>query len=154
VSSFKRLLEQSKALEDEIVITRSTVNDASIKNSNAQSDLQTDLMAMSLACSGIGDNDLLDMSVPKTRLRLNLNSSGTNMPAVGDMLLFFRSKDDKFLAYGFSRVELDQRTIQDLNMSLKEEEEANIQVLVGRVERIRSTSQSCSIFADIVSVYD
>jgi len=126
VGNFKKILEQSKALEDEIMITRSAVNEGTIKNSNAQSDLHTDMMAMSLACSGIDDNDLLDMTIAKSRLKLNLNKTGTNLPAVGDYLIFSRSKDDKFLAFGFNRVELDQRTIQDLGISLDEDEDTQI----------------------------
>lgn len=108
MSSFKKLLEQSKALEDEIIVTRSACNEAAFSNMNANSsDLQTDLMAMSLACSGLGEDDLLGASLVRNRIRLNLNRTGSNLPAVGDYLLFCRSKDDKFLAFGFSRVELD-----------------------------------------------
>ena len=53
ISSFKKLLEQSKVLEDEIILTRSQVND--IHLSNAQVDIQTDVLAMSVACNELGD---------------------------------------------------------------------------------------------------
>ena len=73
VSNFKKLLEQSKALEEEVNIARSSVNEAAIHNSNAQSDLQNDMMAMSLACSGLGEDELLELKSPIGRVKLNLN---------------------------------------------------------------------------------
>ena len=75
VSNFKRLLEQSKALEDEVMTSRVHGNVGAIKNSNAQSDLQTDIMAMSLACSALADEELLGLKVADgvKRLKLNLN---------------------------------------------------------------------------------
>ena len=91
VSSFKRLLEQSKVLEDEIVVSRSGYNHALIPSKNAYSDSQNDLMAMSLACSGIEDDELLDATIVKKRIKLNLNTNGSNLPGIGDFLLFFKS---------------------------------------------------------------
>jgi len=41
------------------------------------------------------------------RFKLNLNKNGTNLPSVGEYLLFVRGRDNKFQALGFNKVELD-----------------------------------------------
>jgi len=87
------------------------------ESSAVLSELQSDSMAMSLACSALGDEELLELrnlknTVNQTEIKLNLNSSGTNQLAVGECLLFIKAKETgKFAAYGFLRVEMDQRTI-------------------------------------------
>lgn len=111
------------------MVSRVNTNGGSIRNSNAQSDLQSDYLAMSLACSALGEEELQELRAdgPTKKLKLNLNKAGTNLPSVGECLLFVRGKDSKFQALGFNRVELDQRTLQDLTAScMKEEDEIGI----------------------------
>lgn len=90
VSNFKKLLEQSKALEEEVILTRSQVE----LSESRQSDVLQDKLAMSITCNSIIDDDLkLDDSVPVTVTKLNLNQSNTNLPSVGENLMFVKSKD-------------------------------------------------------------
>lgn len=76
-------------------------------------------------------------------MRININNDNSGQLTIGDNLLFIRGKDEKFLAFGFSKVELDQRTLQDLSVSCAEEdgEERQIKILIGKVERIKSYPQ-------------
>jgi hypothetical protein len=143
ISSFKKLLEQSKVLEDEIILTRSQVND--IHLSNAQADMQTDVLAMSVAC-----NELVDEKID-ARIKLNLNNSGASAPKIGDCLLFIRGKDENLHAFGFNRVELDARALQDLS---ERESETPVSALVGRVERLKTAAQTSTVYVEILQTYN
>ena len=99
VSNFKKLLVQSKALEEEVMVSRVISNEAAIRSSNAQSDLQSDYLAMSLACSALGDEEMLELKqieMKEKRFKLNLNKNGADLPSVGEYLLFVRGRDNKF----------------------------------------------------------
>lgn len=80
------------------MVSRVNTNGGSIRNSIAQSDLQSDYLAMSLACNALGEEELqeLTVDVPVKRFKLNLNKAGANLPSVGECLLFMRGKDNKF----------------------------------------------------------
>ena len=109
VNNFKKLLEQSKSLEEEVLVTRSVVNQSSV-NKQSIVNQDSDLMAMSLTCSALNEDDL-EMKDLGKQIKVNLNYDGKAMPSIGDCLLFIKGKDQKFLAFGFNKVELDKRTI-------------------------------------------
>ena len=101
-------------LEDEIVVSRSGANFG--QNTVVQSDSTQDLMAMSLSCSLLPDDNSL-LKGQENFFKVNTNREGKSVPSIGDCLLFIRANDNKFWAFGFKKVELDQRTLQDLSVS-------------------------------------
>jgi len=53
-------------------------------------------MAMSLTCSALNEEELIDMKELGSQIKVNLNYDGKAIPSIGDCLLFIRGKDKKF----------------------------------------------------------